>query len=142
MNIHDLSAMPGAWRARSLPVIVQVEFAGCDGLLETLEGTVAYKQGDAILTGTQGERWPVQHDVFFLKYEPVEGTSPGQPGAYQKRTQYVWVWKADQDVDIELSHGRGTLHAHPGDLIIQYAPGDLAVIQPDIYAHHYTRLDE
>lgn len=74
---HDLFADPSAVWACKRPVVVRVEFAVADGALETLEGRVAYRAGDALLAGTRGERWPVAAARFREDYEPATDEAVG-----------------------------------------------------------------
>ena len=53
-------------------VIVEFEFATKDGKIETLEGVVSYKKGDAIITGIKGEKYPCRRDIFDESYTIVE----------------------------------------------------------------------
>jgi hypothetical protein len=41
-------------------------------MIPTLEGTHIVSDGDWIITGVQGERYPCKNDIFRLTYEPVE----------------------------------------------------------------------
>ncbi|WP_431881844.1 PGDYG domain-containing protein [Micromonospora chalcea] len=41
------------------------------GWIDTLEGGHRVCPGDWIVTGVQGERWPVKPDIFRATYEPV-----------------------------------------------------------------------
>lgn len=40
--------------------------------IETLEGTMAVSEGDWIITGVKGERYPCKPDIFAATYEAVE----------------------------------------------------------------------
>ena len=51
MAEFDLSSDPKAVRVRKRPVARAVVFAAADGVCRTLEGDVAYRAGDAIVTG-------------------------------------------------------------------------------------------
>src|SRR5664279_1064449 len=64
----DLSEDRAARRARKRAVVVQVVFAEAAGTLSTQEGPVNYSTGDALLTGTEGERWPVTRHIFDQTY--------------------------------------------------------------------------
>ena len=55
----DLRADPRALRVMKQPVAVKAVFASEDGVCKTLEGDVGFRAGDAILTGSAGESWPV-----------------------------------------------------------------------------------
>ena len=41
--------------------------------IETLEGKMAISEGDYIITGVKGERYPCKPDIFEMTYEKVEG---------------------------------------------------------------------
>lgn len=59
-------------KARKKPVIVEFEFAKTDGEVEAIGGKVKYKKGDAIITGTKGEKYPCRRDIFDETYEVIE----------------------------------------------------------------------
>lgn len=40
--------------------------------IETLEGRHLISNGDWIITGVKGERYPCKPDIFEMTYEPVE----------------------------------------------------------------------
>ena len=40
--------------------------------IDTLEGTMTAAEGDWIITGVNGERYPCKPDIFDATYEPVE----------------------------------------------------------------------
>ena len=50
---------------------VSVEFAVADGELMSLEGPNRYVRGDALITGSTGDRWVVSRDRFDAKYTPA-----------------------------------------------------------------------
>lgn len=41
------------------------------GLIRTLEGPFVVWPGDWIVTGVEGERWPIKPSIFEKSYEPV-----------------------------------------------------------------------
>jgi hypothetical protein len=43
--------------------------------------------------------------------------------------------------EVTLSDGRGTLRGNAGDWLVEYAPGDLAVVDAPIFAATYELLD-
>lgn len=137
----DLARQPGAFRARARPVVVDVRFAEAAGTLQTLEGPVDYAPGDALVTGINGERWPIPRARFEASYHPATGTEPGRNGRYIKHPREVWAWRADRPLDIRLPQGVGTLHANPGDIVVQYAAGDCAVVRADIFVKTYLAID-
>ncbi len=60
---------------------VGVEFAADAGELMSLEGPNRYARGDALVTGSTGDRWVVSRGRFDAKYVPAAtGLAHGQPG--------------------------------------------------------------
>ena len=126
---------------RKHAVVVQVEFAETDGTLSTQEGPVHYSTGDALLTGTEGERWPVACDTFDVNYAPLAPTRPGKPGRYRKRPRVVWAKPMTDAFDVTFDRDRGTLRGQPGDWLVQYAPSDFSVVSARVFAQTYELLD-
>jgi len=128
-----LEETKGAVRARKRPVTLQVRFAREPGVCKTQEGPVRYEAGDAILTGIHGETWPVPKEKFGQLYEPAAGTVAGEDGMYRKRPDEVWALQVREPFEVVLSGDRGTLQGKPGDWLVQYAPGDCAVVADDVF---------
>jgi hypothetical protein len=141
MLFPDLSEDRAARRARKHAVVVQVEFAETDGTLATQEGPVHYSTGDALLTGTEGKRWPVARDTFDVSYAPVAPIRPGMPGPYRKRPRIVWAKPMSKAFDVTLDRDRGTLRGRPGDWLVQHAPSDFSVVSGPVFAQSYELLD-
>ena len=80
----DLRAEPRALRVIKQAVPVKAVFAREDGVCKTLEGDVGYRAGDAILTATSGESWPVKRQAFLDSYRPDAPVKAGEDGAYRK----------------------------------------------------------
>lgn len=142
MKPFDIARQPGAFLAVKRPVPVSVEFAEREGTLGTREGAVRYQAGDAILSGIEGERWPVPRARFLASYDPVAPVCAGQRGSYVKRRKAVWAWRTGAAVEIALSGGRGTLRANAGDVIVDYGDCDLAVVAASIFDGSYERANE
>lgn len=47
-------------------------YMGCRFYIDTPEGRLEVKQGDWIITGIKGEKYPCKDDIFKKTYEPVE----------------------------------------------------------------------
>jgi hypothetical protein len=43
-----------------------------DWMINTLEGPLRVSDGDWIITGVKGEKYPCKPDIFAATYEPVE----------------------------------------------------------------------
>jgi len=141
MDIPDLAHDPVARRARKRPVAVAVQFASTPGTLPTPEGDVRYDAGDALVSGKAGDRWPVPRARFLATYDPIAPTASGQDGAYRKRVALVHARRMEQPFAVTLSDDRGTLRGEAGDWLVQYAPGDLAVVDGAIFGQTYELLD-
>jgi hypothetical protein len=75
----------------------------------TFEGVVIAKSGDAVVTGSKRESWPVPREAFFRKYTPIPGVVAGEGGLYIKWLAFVQARQLDREETIDLSDGRGTL---------------------------------
>jgi hypothetical protein len=138
LNLRD---DPDARRACKRSIPVRVEFATESGTLDTREGPVGYARGDALLTGSNGERWPVPRASFDASYEPVAPMRHGKPGPYRKRPLILWAKPMAEPFAVTLDHDRGTLCGKPGDWLVQYAPDDLGVVSGSLFGDTYELLD-
>jgi len=118
----DLRLDPAVHRVRKRPRALTVEFAQQGGTLSTREEPVEYARGDALVTGSAGERWPVPRAAFDASYEPVAPLRPGKPGRYRKRAP-------------------GELTVEAGDWLVQYAPDDWGVVGGALFVQTYELLD-
>lgn len=50
------------------PIAVRAIQAEKDTIIETLEGPLTAKKGDWIITGVEGEQWPVKKEIFEKTY--------------------------------------------------------------------------
>src|SRR5687767_2971596 len=101
---HPLCDDPRAARAMKKPVLVRAEFAESDGVLQTPEGAVRYLRGDALLTNSSNERWPVPRARFLETYEPTDASRPEAGGEFRKRAQNVWARKMDEAFLVRVGH--------------------------------------
>ena len=138
---RDLADDPSARRARKRPVDVHVRFARKAGTMSTAEGEVRYQAGDALVTRTADDRWPVPRARFLATFDPVPPTTAPHDGTYRKKPALVHARQMQAPFDVPLSDARGTLHGGAGDWLVQYAPGDLAVVAGAIFAATYELLD-
>lgn len=122
---------------RSRPVQVQVEIADRAQTIDTLESAVPCQPGDAILTGGQGERWPVPAAQFRQKYQPAPGQADGVSGRYTKRVTEVQAAQLHAALQVPLSDGRGALSGQAGDWCVWYSPTDRAIVAADLFATLY-----
>ncbi|MEC5405482.1 PGDYG domain-containing protein [Paraburkholderia sp. MPAMCS5] len=122
---------------------VNVEFAAARGELMSLEGPNRYLPGDALITGSTGDRWVVSRERFDAKYLPADAAlTHGQPGAYRNRPAVVLAKQMNEAFSLARSASGGdVLRGMAGDWIMQYAPGDYGVVQAARFAKVYRLAD-
>ncbi|QCP49539.1 hypothetical protein FAZ95_10355 [Trinickia violacea] len=121
---------------------VAVEFASGEGELMSLEGPNRYVRGDALITGSTGDRWVVSRERFDAKYLPASPSlAHGEPGAYRNRPSVVLAKRMDAPFSIARSAAGDVLRGTAGDWVMQYAPGDYGVVQAQRFAKVYRRAD-
>jgi hypothetical protein len=64
---------------------VDVVFALTAGELISREGPNRFDAGDALITGSTGDRWSVSRSRFDARYAPVGAVIHGEDGRYQAR---------------------------------------------------------
>ena len=132
---------PRRVQARKLEREVQVRFANDACTVQTREGIVHAKPGDAILTGTAGEQWRVSRARFAQKYRPVAPTLPGEPGRYQSLPYRILALPMQQSFEVLLADGSSRLSGRAGDWLVDYGDGSLGIVAPAIFATTYQILD-
>ena len=135
--VPDLAGNPRALRVRKRPIPVRVAFAAADGVCETMEGPVHYRRGDAVLTGSRGESWPVARGSFLDSYEPVAGGVAGKDGCYRKLPVPVLALRLERSMAVPVGWQNDPLHARPGDWLLHYADGSYGVVNDAIFRETY-----
>ena len=135
----DLSIENDIARYRKLGT-VDVEFALSESEIQTLEGSVRCLAGDAILTGVQGERWPVARAHFDEMYEPAEEFAHGCNGQYRKKSSaYTLAKKMDAPFTVRVGQG-DVIHGESGDWLTQYADGQQGAVADEIFRKTYQKI--
>ncbi len=116
---------------------MQVAFATRDGTCETLEGPVAFRTGDAVLTGVRNEHWPVRRDLFLASYSPQPPTLAGQDGVYRKNPSVALALRLDRDLAVPVGWQPDALQGHQGDWLLRYEDGSHGVLQDAIFQETY-----
>jgi hypothetical protein len=132
----DLAADPAARRVVK-DETVSVEFAASAGELMSLEGPNRYACGDAIVSGSEGERWVVSRERFDAKYVAQAGIAHGDAGAYRNRPSVVLAKQMHEAFTIARSNDGDVLTGDAGDWVMQYAPGDYGVVKAARFAKVY-----
>lgn len=121
--------------ARKRELDVAVEFATTPRQLQTLEGTVQVRVGDAIVTGLAGERWRVSADHFGTRYRPAD-----KPGHFISRPNEVRALRLAEPCEVLLSDGVSRLRGEIGDWLVDYGDGSLGIIAAHLFDLTYELL--
>ncbi|HEV2674775.1 MAG TPA: SAM-dependent methyltransferase [Aliidongia sp.] len=115
------------------PIPLSFRFAQSDELIQTLEGPVWANPGDAVLTGTKAENWPIGRQNFERTYEfdPAAGT------CYKKPMVAVAVRK-DVPFSTTVSWANNPISGNSGDYLVEYGPNDFGIVQSDIFIETYA----
>jgi hypothetical protein len=132
--VPDLTRDSRAWRVLKRPVVVAVRFAAEDGTCGTLEGPVRYRSGDALVTGTVGEQWPIARERFDETYERVA------EGQYRKRPAVAYALCLQTAMRVPLGGEGDVLDAQQGDWLLQYDDGGYGIVDPDVFEQAYEVL--
>jgi hypothetical protein len=124
----DLATDPDARQAVK-DETVSVEFAAHADVLVSAVGPNRYSPGDALITGSTGDRWCVSRDRFDAKYDPVSPTIRGEAGLYRNLPVTVLVKRIDSLFSVARTAGGDVLQGNAGDWLVQYAPGDHGIIE-------------
>ncbi|HME40957.1 MAG TPA: PGDYG domain-containing protein [Steroidobacteraceae bacterium] len=117
--------------------VVWVEFAAAPGVLETVVGLNRFAVGDALLTGSTGDRWCVSRGRFDAKYRPEAPLRHGEAGSYRNNPVAVLAKRMSVDFSVERSSGGDLLRGNAGDWLLQYAPGDHGIVAADRFERVY-----
>src|SRR5580698_7729630 len=128
LDNSDLAADSAAQRAVK-DEMVSVEFAEVAGEIISAVGVNRYSPGDALITGSTGDRWSVSRDRFDAKYDPEYPTVRGDSGNYRNRPAPVLAKRIEQSFTVTRTAGGDRLYGDAGDWLIQYAPGDYGIVE-------------
>jgi hypothetical protein len=113
------------------PIPLEFRYAETDETIETKEGSVGAKAGDAIMTGTEGEQWPIPAEKFAQTYDDLgDGTAA-------KKNIPVFAKEMSEPFQVKVSWSNDLLQGEPGDYLVQYGPGDYGVVGREIFGKTY-----
>ncbi|MCH9633013.1 MAG: hypothetical protein S4CHLAM6_13640 [Chlamydiae bacterium] len=127
----EISSYPEAFQAYKKNIVLDFEYAAKSGEIQTLEGKVACAAGDAIMTGTQGERWPISKDTFTATYNVVE------EGKASKKKIVLYVYQMKEIFKVKVSWSNSLLEGKADDYLVQYGPNDFGVVEKEIFKETY-----
>jgi hypothetical protein len=121
--------------------LVSVEFAAAAGVVSSAVGPNHYAAGDALLTGSTGDRWCVSRARFDAKYRPEAPAQPGKPGRYRNLPVPVLAKRMHGTFSVPRSAGGDVLLGNAGDWLLQYAPGDHGIVASARFASVYRLVE-
>jgi len=136
-ELPDFNSHEGVIRVVKRPIPVSVTIAEHDGIIETLEGRVTFLAGDAIMTGVNGEHWPIERTAFLASYDPVTPTEQGTAGIYVKRPQTVLALRLDKILRVPVGRRPDPLIGYPGDWLLRYPDASYGIIHDEIFRETY-----
>ena len=121
--------------------VVDVVFAKSLGELASREGPNRFQAGDALITGSTGDRWSVSRSRFDAKYLPVAPVKSGEDGRYRSRPVPVLARQMAEAFTLARCSGGDVLEGCARDWVLQYAPGDFGVVEEARFRKVYRPLD-
>ena len=109
--------------------VVEVAFATADGELISREGANRFHAGDALITGSTGDRWSVSRNRFDEKYHPNPTLCAGDNGQYRSKPVPVLARQMLEPFTVDRSSGGDMLRGLAHDWLLQYAPGDYGIVE-------------
>ena len=127
--------------ARKLEREIDVRFTPVACTVQTPEGVVHARPGDAIITGTAGEHWRVSRARFTDKYRPVPPTLAGEAGRYVSLPNRIVAVPMTKPFEVLLADGISRLNGRAGEWLVDYGDGSLGIVSPAIFATTYEITD-
>src|ERR1700682_4290665 len=111
--------------ARKLEREIEVRFTPVACTVQTSEGVVHARPGDAVITGTAGEHWRVSRARFADKYRPVPPTIAGEAGRYVSLPNRIMAVPMTEAFEVLLADGVSRLRGRAGGGLGVYGEGGL-----------------
>lgn len=137
----QISADPRRILARKLEREIEVRFTPIACTVQTPEGVVHARPGDAIITGTAGEHWRVSRARFTDKYRPVRPTVAGEAGRYVSLPNRILAVPMTEAFEVLLADGVSRLNGRAGEWLVDYGDGSLGIVSQPIFATTYEIID-
>jgi hypothetical protein len=132
-----IASHPRRVNAAKLETQVQVDFVPESREIATPEGPVGAKAGDAVVTDSAGDTWPVSRAYFMSKYQPVAPTIVGTSGTYLSIPQRVLALRMEEEFQVLLSDGMSRLNGHRGDWLVDSGDGRMRIVSAAAFARSY-----
>ena len=134
----ELSEDSDAIETFKKPLPLHFRIADREETIETKEGPVTAQGGDYIMTGTEGENWPIPAAKFEETYD-ILSTYDKEPvkGEAAKKKIIVFAKQMSEPFQVKVSWSSDLLSGDPGDYLVQYGPGDYGVVGKEIFEKTY-----
>jgi len=119
--------------------VVAVRFATEAGVLTSREGPNHYVVGDALVTGSTGDRWSVTRVRFESRYQPAAPLVMGRDGDYMARAIALLARQINEPFSVSRRAGGDLLTGNAGDWLLQYATDDYGLIEDARFQQVYRR---
>jgi PGDYG protein len=136
-----ISVDPRRIFARKLEREIDVRFTPEACTVQTPEGVVHARPGDAVITGTAGEHWRVSRARFADKYRPVPPTVAGEAGRYVSLPNRIMAVPMTTAFEVLLADGVSRLNGRAGEWLVDYGDGSLGIVSQAIFATTYELID-
>jgi len=127
----NLSEDPDAFETAKLPIPLEFRITKEDEIISTIEGPVSAMAGNIIMTGTEGEEWPIPAEIFDQTYDILE------PGRAAKKDIPVFAKEMVEPFQVKVSWSDDLLDGKAGDYLVQYGPGDYGVVDAVVFKKTY-----
>jgi len=138
----ELSEDPDAFETAKKPIPLEFRYAEEGETIETREGPVNARADDAIMTGTEGEQWPIPRERFEQTYDVLEVPSDEAPGSAAKKDIPVFAKEMSEPFQVKVSWSDDLLEGESGDYLVQYGEGDYGVVGREIFEKTYKLREE
>ena len=137
INLMEDQGLTDAWfrdsgfetYKKASPVIYAT--AETPGIINTLEGPVKYQAGYKIITGPNGEQYPIPPEKFAGLYDD------NHDGTATPKKIIKMAKLADHSGSVKTSWGETLNYTRGNDYIVRHGPGDYGVVKKDIFPKTY-----
>lgn len=126
---------------KKIPVPLQAKFMTSCGIIKTLEGNVPYEEGDVVVKGILGERWPLKAQYFPAKYESTPPTILVQDGRFlPTNNTKILAKRMNKRFTVQIGPKKSKLYGKSGDWLLQYAYDTKGVVNGQIFDLTYQKF--
>ena len=122
---------PHAHPAMKKPIPLKFRVAEQPETIQTKEGPVEAPVGAYIMTGTEGEQWPIPAEKFQETYDIIDGDTAS------KKSIPVTAKQMGRNFNVTVSWSDQKLIGKRGDWLVKYGPGDYGVVDQKIFKKTY-----